>query len=559
MKENKLLRFKITYIVFLFFIFNIFSLETDLIAQIKLNVKVSASNLFRWGSGVQNSVTGDTEKDYLEEVGDVRLFVNDFLFGVRFEYDSPIEFGKSTKGISRRFFEFQKEGFTVRAGNFYELFGKGLVLNAFENRGLGFNTQLDGLKVNYQKSLGKQIKVNATVLAGDMKYDDFIDTTRVENYKIKAANFNFSPIKYFTIGGSYLFAGGTVPTAGIFTNFTAELFEASLKFNYGLVDLYGSYSRKVTIIEPNQLYKTSAPKGDGGYASLTLTRPGIGVTLEYKNYRFNIETPNEKSATYPSKILPFQVPPSCIKEYSSTLLSRYPHAVDFDDEVGFGVDAFYSPSDNLTLNFNASLSSTHYEYIDVDPSANTKFERVKRDISFLPSARDAFSPYWEIFLEGEWYVKKNLKVKLAAGRQVSVLYNRVDPTNSDITRAFTVPIEVKFDFAKIYSLKINTEFQHVYNSIRSDDKNFISDYTSFSLSRSPNIVLTANFEITNDNEDPSGKKAWGSGEITYKFSSANMLTLSYGSERGGLKCSSGICRYVQPFNGFRLTLINNFN
>ncbi|MGH2575556.1 MAG: DUF6029 family protein, partial [Ignavibacteria bacterium] len=34
---------------------------------------------------------------------------------------------------------------------------------------------------------------------------------------------------------------------------------------------------------------------------------------------------------------------------------------------------------------------------------------------------------------------------------------------------------------------------------------------------------------------------------------------SYGAERGGLKCSSGICRYVNPFNGFRLTVINNFN
>lgn len=550
----------VKYILILFFsIVYIPFITSNLSAQIKLNVKVSASNFLRWGSGVQNSVTGNTNKDYLEELGDVRLFVNDFLFGVRFEYDSPIEFGKSTKGISRRFFEFQKEGFTVRAGNFYELFEKGLVLNAFENRGLGFNTQLDGLKINYKNTIGKQFKVNATVLVGDMKYDDFIDTTRVENYKIKAANFNFSPFKFITIGGSYLFANGTVPTSGIFTNFTAELFETSLKFNYGPIDLYGAYSRKVTIIEPNQLYQTSAPKGDGGYASLTFTKPGFGVTFEYKNYRFNIETPDEKSAAFPSKILPFQVPPSCIKEYSSTLLSRYPHAVDFSDEVGFGVDAFYSPNDNLTLNFNASLSSTHYEYIDVDPSANTKFERVKRDISFLPSTKDAFSPYWEVFLEGEWYAKKNLKIKLASGRQVSVLYNRIDPSNSDIIRAFTVPLEVKYDFAKIYSLKVSTEFQHVYNSARGDDKNFISEYTSVSLSRSPSLVLSANFELTNDEEDPSGKKAWGSGEISYKFSSANILTLSYGSERGGLKCSSGICRYVQPFNGFRLTLINNFN
>jgi hypothetical protein len=74
------------------------------------------------------------------------------------------------------------------------------------------------------------------------------------------------------------------------------------------------------------------------------------------------------------------------------------------------------------------------------------------------------------------------------------------------------------------------------------------------------------FELTNDEEEPSGTKFsddsnlkyWGTAELTYKFSSAHTITAGYGSERGGIKCSSGICRYVNPFNGFRLTVTNNF-
>ncbi|HEY3251064.1 MAG TPA: DUF6029 family protein, partial [Ignavibacteria bacterium] len=152
------------------------SIYTITYSQIKLNVKVSASNLLRYGIGEENSVTGSTEKKYFEELGDVRLFVNDFLFGARYEYDDPIEYGKGTKGISRRFIEFKKDDFVVRAGHYYELFSKGLTLNSFENRPLGFNTQTDGIKINYKHTFGKRINISGTILGGDIDYVDILDT-----------------------------------------------------------------------------------------------------------------------------------------------------------------------------------------------------------------------------------------------------------------------------------------------------------------------------------------------------------------------------------------------
>ena len=98
--------------VTLFFVVIIFS-SIGIYSQPKLNVKVSASNILRYGNGKENSVTEDKTKKYFEELADVRLFVNEFLAGVRYEYDDPIEFGKSLKGISRRFLEFKKDDFTL--------------------------------------------------------------------------------------------------------------------------------------------------------------------------------------------------------------------------------------------------------------------------------------------------------------------------------------------------------------------------------------------------------------------------------------------------------------
>ncbi|HRE12412.1 MAG TPA: DUF6029 family protein, partial [Ignavibacteria bacterium] len=141
--------------VSLFFVVLFFASITAY-AQPKLNVRVSASNLLRYGTGVENSVTEDVNKKYFEELLDARLFVNEFMAGVRYEYDDPIEFGKSVKGISQRFLEFKKDDFTVRAGNYYEVFASGLTLNSFESRPIGWNTMFDGGKINYKSSFGKK-------------------------------------------------------------------------------------------------------------------------------------------------------------------------------------------------------------------------------------------------------------------------------------------------------------------------------------------------------------------------------------------------------------------
>ncbi|HRE12413.1 MAG TPA: DUF6029 family protein, partial [Ignavibacteria bacterium] len=395
--------------------------------------------------------------------------------------------------------------------------------------------------------------------AGGMDFTDINDTARTETYSIRAANFSISPVKYFSLGGSYLYTEGKLPTGTLITDITAEIFEGNFSANYKGFNLLLSYANKVTINQPNAIFTQSkAPRGDGAYGSLSYTREGFGITLDYKNYRFNVTTPDQRSATDPFKSLPFQNAPSAIKVYSSTLLSRFPHNVDFNDEVGWQVDVFYSPTPKLTLNANASLTSRHYDYFDADTTILTRYERIDRS-AFLPSVKNEFSPYWELYFEAEYYANKDLKTKLGVSRKTNILYSIVNPAASDIIRTFTVPLEVQYTFKKIYGIKVNAEFQQAYNSLRSGEQHFWSQLTTLSVSRSPNIIVSGTAEFTNDEEDPSGKKYWIKGEVVYKFTSANTVILSYGSERGGIQCSSGICRYVNPFNGFRLTIMNNFN
>jgi hypothetical protein len=89
-------------------------------------------------------------------------------------------------------------------------------------------------------------------------------------------------------------------------------------------------------------------------------------------------------------------------------------------------------------------------------------------------------------------------------------------------------------------------------------KDFMNQLLSLSVSKSPDLSATVNYEWTTGEDEPTGKKAWLLGEVSYKLNTTNSVTVSYGTERGGIRCTNGICRYVRPFEGFRLTVNSKF-
>jgi hypothetical protein len=52
---------------------------------------------------------------------------------------------------------------------------------------------------------------------------------------------------------------------------------------------------------------------------------------------------------------------------------------------------------------------------------------------------------------------------------------------------------------------------------------------------------------------------WIALELMININSNTRLDLMYGTQRGGIICSNGICRYVEPFDdGFKLALSTVF-
>ena len=88
----------------------------------------------------------------------------DFSAGMRYEsYLDPIlgypgRFRGS--GIGYRYANYAKENFEVTIGNFYEQFGSGLVLRAYEERQLGIDNALDGFRLILRPVQGMTLKLS---------------------------------------------------------------------------------------------------------------------------------------------------------------------------------------------------------------------------------------------------------------------------------------------------------------------------------------------------------------------------------------------------------------
>ena len=101
-----------------------------------------------------------------------RLATNNYMFlqynmgpfsaGVQYEaYMPPLSgFPYQLEGrrITNRYLNFKKGGIDITAGNFYEQFGSGLSFRAYEDRFLGINNSVDGIRVLIRPLKGMKLK-----------------------------------------------------------------------------------------------------------------------------------------------------------------------------------------------------------------------------------------------------------------------------------------------------------------------------------------------------------------------------------------------------------------
>jgi hypothetical protein len=511
-------------------------------------VQYSVGNFMRYGNGEQTVGGSPLSKEYIENQTNVRLFWDNFTVGFEYLYDDPPEFGPRFQGIRKRYIEFSKEGLELRAGDFYTLYGKGLAMNLFENRGINYDTRLDGLRGTYRNR-----SVNAIFALGTLRYYDLLNNDRIETYSVKSGHMEIRPLRFMRVGGSMVSADGELPTAFGFDQVHADIPEFMLSMRGMGFDFFVQHAwKRSSVLRPTASggFEQIESDGTGLYGSLAYTSDiGLGITFEYKDYRFDVVGEEERDPNRPTRMLPMQNPPIVHKEHYFTLLSRTPHVVDFNDEIGMQLDVFYSVSPTMTVNLNGAIASRHQGFT----TENGFLTTYERDTDFLPTLDEKFSPFWELYAEMEWYFDGQSYIRAAFNRRYDAPY---EANLAHVQSSTTIPLRIEYMLNEEYSIGASFEQQFFHDSFSRENPEYFNEYVSVTLARAAMWSASIRMEYTTDEADQTGKDFWRTVEFSYRLANSHIATVSYGTERGGLVCTSGICREVLPFDGVRVSLLS---
>ena len=552
---------------------------------------------------------------YSETIVNTNLQFGNFFNWSQFEFSDPPEIGRSFSGLRNIRLDYQKGPIRLGIGDIYEIWGRGLVLNQVDDQAVDLNNKLTGLTFVYQTDRFRGQFLGGKTDIWKMKGFD----TRVPSYKVHHNVFGSDAevyVKNATLGFSFLQSRENHPITfnQFFMPDTIELVHRlhGVRFEYfsTFFDIYSEYADKNTLNKYNvgiDQLDSLVNRGRGFYGNINLYPGAWSFSIDYKNYNYINLAPDVRWDFVDNYggVIDFQQSPIGIREHSTRLLSRIIHQVDFNNEVGYQIETVGSIKDWFTLLIHYARSSRTNIWEQPEEYQWTK----KSYKGFLPHSDPAGNPFEELYLEEEGYNFSNRlhhRVGIGYTKDIpDVSWNIVTDSTKiiryELIEAITIPTSFEYVFSNGWSFEIKAEYQKlkkgywVYEekndeilvdslvSVFNDDEDKPEDFqinTFFSLGigKSPNWSLsliidgisveeqgaTDGKNVINPLEDILGKiinidNKWISLEFVYNITPTHRLSLMYGSQQGGLLCSNGICRTIEPFDdGFKLTLTSLF-
>lgn len=508
----------------------------------------------RIGAGHTDAGEGITNtKRYLEEIANARLFFSNITLGLRYELDDLSEVGPSFQGLRRRWTEYAKDKLTLQAGDVYALYGRGLTMNAFESRPLNYDSWLDGIKGEYEYAWSKdeydfRPSLGVKMIAGKLNYRDIVDSTHILTVSSQAFNTQLGLFgKKVLVGGSFLHANTSYPELSfgsqVFTLREVNQPEFYVNFFTGALEGFFQYAQVRTNL--TQIFgeqKDSNHTGNAFYGSLSYSGEDLGLTFEYKNYGYYIHPAREPNKpTYFSK-LPISNPPEVYKEFTYTSLTRTTHSVNFDDELGFQIEANITAIPENVITLYAAASSWHNSYDDTLHLTGTT--------DILPKfSGTTYYPFWEYFVEVEHEFGGLDYLKLFAHRRSEVIHAAPLEEQSSTT----IGAKLQYETSKSQSFLASFEHQWMtsYQRIINDHK-FLNELLTVQYSFNPIITFGGVLDFCTRYEE--SRHIWPQVFVSFRIGGSHTVLASFGSERGGLNCTGGICRVVPAFDGARVTI-----
>ncbi|MBK6913628.1 MAG: hypothetical protein IPH11_08150 [Ignavibacteriales bacterium] len=493
-----------------------------------LAVKVTAQDngtILPEGLGLSNQLeySYDIEKkqEILENWLNVDYNRGIFSAGFRFDLFQPndpnpsISRGKEKfAGIDYKYITAEigeaKEGLDITVGNFYQLFGRGLIVKSYEDRNIRVDNNLLGVSVQ-----GSYENIILSVFSGSME-----NALAERKDILHAIDIDFRRFRQLRIGGT--FASNQPENDAAATRLASLRIQQSL----GDADIYAEYGIKQNNdISKNIFNDEENIIGKAFYGNLNFYHENLSFSGEYKYYDNFLFQSDDGTIVY-------NTPPALKKEYAYTLINRHPSALNQNNEKGFLFEVNYDYDDDTY--FNTAYSETR------TIGSSSLFQRQNSNNS------ESGLQFREGYFQANHNLNENFYFAAAFG------YREEKDTD---TKNFTPILESRYYFNEINTLKLIIEHQSTTNNITSEQ--YYTDLLSLEYLRSPRFSLALVTEIET-REPQSGnvvRRLWGYLQAGYKLGEHTDLTILFGSRQAGNICIGGVCRFEPEFRGIEFKML----
>ena len=478
----------------------------------------------------------------------------DFAAGLRYEsyLNALMDFDDDYKGngIPFRYANYTIDGLEVTVGNYYEQVGSGLIFRSYENKGLGTDNAMDGIRLKYSPLKGIYLK-------------SFIGKSRT--YFSHAEGIIRGVDAEVNINEALNLESKTKIIMG--QGFVSR-FQADINPKFKLPQNVAAYSSRLNIINGGWNYsgeyaiKLNDPVGSltsegNNYAngnalmsSLTYSKRGFGIIAEMHrvdHMEFRSERAGEKQYI-------INYIPTLSKQHTYTLLALYPSATQTEGEFGTQIDVFYKIKKGSLLGgkygtkiiFNFSRINAlngGSSYLNDNREHNPMFISIKGEELYYKD------------INVEVYKKINKKIR-ATGVIAKQSYNKdvlegKTPGTYGIVESTIAIADISYKIKKGHTVRIELQ-ELLADGGEGSWSMGLAEYTI-----SPHWFFAVQDMYNWGNHILSKQLHYVNINLGY-LKGANRIEIGYGKKRAGIFCVGGVCKEVPSSNGFSLAISSSF-
>ena len=515
------------------------------------------------------------EKLLLNSYANINYVNGNFRAGFRYEgYFNTLQ-GYDKKndgfGIPYRYASYNADKFDITVGNFYEQFGNGLIFRTYENKNIGYDNAMEGIRVKFNPISGVYLKgfigrqryafskndigystlnskglirgVDGEILINDMFESLSEKKTRISFGGGFVSKFQEKQTQYITVDTTTLELDMPENVAAMAGRMT---------ISRGRITIAGEYAYKFNdpSADNNYIYKP----GEALILNFSYSHKGFGLFLSAKRID-NMSFRSDRTANL--KDLNINYLPDISKNHTFAFCAMYPYATQPNGEIGFQAEINYKFKRKSTLGGKYGMDlSINYSRAHALNKKALNDEVEIGEPGTLGYTSDFFSIGDEVYFED---INVQLDKKVVKKFKFSLIYQyltfnyaivRGKPGHENVY-AHTGVIDMTYKLARKHALRL--ELQALFSKQDMGDWGMaLIEYTF-----SPHWFVSVSDQYNYNNPNPDLQTHYYNAAFGYKIN-ATRLQFGYGKQREGVVCIGGVCRTVPATNGFLFTITSSF-